>query len=267
MSEASGKFLSIGMPGDDCCFCGPVIVKRSGEPVTDTQTPECSGHCTEPIPLYGDISGPSDFCFPYTCCPCPSGDTVTASLAVTSASGGFTKDIILSSSLSGLCEFGYPGMQCYATTGPYYGSKVPAEKYGVQNFSLCEPAAGCSGQKIDATLCCCDLTDVQGPTQGTGECHTCNYQFTISFLPFDPGTSQCFCPVPGLEGPIQLVPGDDDAGSGPKFINQRFELVDSTCDPFYLKYIAEEQYWNCDCLEAGDREEDNTVTLTVIITR
>ena len=262
MSEPSEKFLSIGMPGDECCLCNAAIVKKSGEPVA----PECSGFCTGAIPLYAE---PQDggVCFPYTCCPCPSGDTVTASLVVTSASGGFSKDITLSSSLSGLCELAYPGMICYSTTGPYSGSRVPAEKYGVQNFSLCDPAGGCSGQKIDATLCCCDNIDVQGPTQTNGDCHTCNYQFTISFLPFDPGTSQCFCPVPGLEGPTQLVPGDDYAASGPKFINDRFELVDSTCDPFYLKYIAEEQFWNCDCLEAGDREEDNTVTLTVTITR
>jgi len=269
MSEASGKFLSIGMPGDDCCFCGPVIVERSGEPTTVPTDIECLGHCTGPLPLYGEPDGnPPDFCFPYTCCPCSSGGTVTASLVVTSASGGLSKDLELSSSESGMC-IGHPVM-CYNDTGPYYNSRVPAEKYGVQNVELCAPAGGCSGQRISASLCCCENSDAMGPTRGTGDCHTCNYQFTIYWLTLDMlGLPYCFCPTePPLEPPTHLLPGDGYVPAGVGYIYDRFELVDSTCDPFYLYYEATGQYWNCDCLQAGDVENvDNTVTLAVTITR
>ena len=265
---ADYEFLSLGMPGDDCCICGPVIVQRSGEPTTDPPDPECSGHCTSALTLYGPASkDPASFCFPYTCCPCPTTgtNTVTASLTVVGG-GGFSKDIILSSDKASMCQNAYgaqTNIQCYINTGPYYLSGVQAEKYGVENFELCEPEGDCVGQYIDATLCCCETPGAQGSTDGTQECHVCNYQFTISWLPIE-GTSPlewCYCPDDFMSQ--KMVPGDEPAVDGLKFINTEFTLVDGTCDPFYLKYVASDMYWNCDCLQAGD---SSTVELTVIIT-
>lgn len=264
--EASGRFISIGMPGSDCCQCGPVINNKSGIAVTGSHIPACSGQCDDPIPLYAGVAD-GGVCYPYTCCPCPATgtNTVTASLSV-AGGGGLSKDITLSSDKSSMClsAHGAQGnVQCYTSTGPYYGSGVEAEKYGVENFELCAPQGGCSGQYIDATLCCCETPGAQGETEGLQECHTCNYQFTIDWIPLDkPGAVEyCYCPDDGMSE--KLVPGDEPGTEGVKVINTEFTLVDGTCDPFYLKYIASGMYWNCDCVQAGD---SSTVVLTVIIT-
>ena len=282
----TGQF---GAPGEgrgiDCFSdvidegCGYFSLTCSGEE-------PCEPFCTRAIPLYAGKAegGP---CFPYTCCACPesgAGVTRTASISVTSSSGSFNKDITLSSDESGMCRDAYGvngSIPCYSSDiNVYSGINVQAEKYGVTGFQLCDVGSkpGCSGQRIDATLCCCEVPASQGLTSGNQECHTCNYQFTMSFIPLNDylpvpaheGVKYCFCPTGvdaygGSDEP--LLPGDNIGGTGPKAINELFTLVDGSCEPFFLEFIASGLYWNCDCLLAGDEEDvSNDVTITVTIT-
>lgn len=271
----TGTFIDDCDPGVSGLGCGWFSLECSGED-------PCRPFCEDPKNLYSDIqTDPLGVCFPYTCCACPpsgAGNTRTASLTAGTGIGAeyvnlLSVDIPMSSDKSGMCHLAH-GIQgnipCYGDLGPYHGSGVNAEKYGVEDFALCSASGSCSGQKIDATLCCCDTPGSQGGTEGQQDCHTCNYQFTMSFLPLQtsPSIEYCFCPQStGMEIVTHLVPGDDDVGNGLKAINTEFTLVDGTCEPFLLEYVASGLYWNCDCLLGGDEADvDNDVTIRVTIT-
>ena len=245
----------------------------------------CKGKCDTYLALDGTET-PKGFCFPHTCCPCPesgsgeAGDR-TVSISVSSSSGGFSKDLAIPYNFD-ICQsaYGSPANTfCYNSDG-YDNKGIRAEKYGATGLQLCDPAQDCSGQRVNLTLCCCEVPQSQGESaSGFHDCHVCNYQFTMEFLPLNAymdvppseGTKYCFCPTgidpESFEPEQALLPGDDFIGNGAKRINQTFTLIDGSCQPFYLEYIASGQYWNCDCLLAGQEEDvSNDVVIKVTIT-
>lgn len=258
----------------------------------------CKGTCSEALDLDGSQT-PVGFCFPYTCCPCQTGGgSKNVAISVTSPSGNFSKDLTIPYD-TGSChtQYGSPGGTfCYSTwiepgeSEPQSNWPLEGEKYGATGLQLCDPknlpgeATTCSGQRVDLSLCCCDVPGSMGETRGTHDCHVCNYQFTMAFVPLNDymdvpaheGIKYCFCPdqYASMFPPEPLVPGDEPGVGGPKRINVPFTLIDGSCQPFFLEYVASGLYWNCDCLLAGDKMEDdppgtagdNHVTITVTIT-
>jgi hypothetical protein len=247
--------------------------------------PYCTGHSALYAPRATDPVG--GVCFPYWCCPCPETGSYsrTASIVVTGSTEryggcGFSKDVSIESDLGiAICsgenpanEFGIP---CFSDVGPYYVRDRPFEKYGWSGYISSGYVDGdgnsCSGNKAVISLCCCETPDSMGDVRSgsTGECHMCNYQFTMNFLnaveSFPP--AQCYCPrSTGMGIVTHLVPGQEPPGGGGTTIFNNFEFIDGTCDPFMLEFEATGLYWNCDACANGDQVGDDTVTITVTIT-
>ena len=237
----------------------------------------CQSTCTQAIPLYGGAGGP---CFPYTCCPCPETGSYSATASIVVGGGcSFSASIDMAKDdgitiCSGTNPASIGGVPCYSNTdgslGPYSGLPLPYEKFGKLSGTLCAAAGGCSGTNIDLSLCCCETPAAQGPVKpgSSGECHMCNYQLTMEFLPI-PGTAgsdindYCGCPSGAYDQ--KMLPSTSFLSSNTTF--NAFNFVDGSCDPFYLEFEATGLYWNCDCCQAGDEEGvDNDVTITVTIT-
>ena len=263
------KFISAGMPDSECCVC-------------ETIGGDCEPVCTGALLLYAHKvdGGP---CFPYTCCPCPETGNYSATANIVLGGGCSLSASIDMNAADGIAicsgenpDGGAGGLQCYSDIGPYYPRQIAAEKFGKFTGTLCGAEAGCSGTDINLSLCCCGVPASQGAVRAgsSGECHMCNYQLKMEFLPL-PGTAggsiedYCHCPTGSDEYgvldipllPTQNYPYDGD------FTFSAFEFIDGSCDPFYLEFEATGLYWNCDCCLAGDEEgEDNDVTITVTIT-
>ena len=236
----------------------------------------CEASCTQAITLYGGAGGP---CFPYTCCPCPETGSYSATASIVVGGGcsfSASIDMVKDDGIA-ICSGTNPtsagGVPCYSNTdgslGPYSGLPLPYEKFGKLSGTLCA-AGGCSGTNINLSLCCCETPAAQGPVKAgsSGECHMCNYQLTMEFLPI-PGTAgsdiddYCGCPTGAYD--TKMLPSTSYNSSNTTF--NAFNFVDGSCDPFYLEFEAENLYWNCDCCQAGDAEGvDNDVTITVTIT-
>jgi hypothetical protein len=260
MVGPSGKFLEIGMPGSECCFCEG----------TDTG---CEPHCTGAIPLYSEV------CFPYTCCPCPETGDYTATASIVLGGGCSLSASIDMTAADGIaiCSGENPdsspgNVQCYSDVGPYYPRQIAAEKFGKYTGTLCSAAGGCSGTDINLSLCCCGVPASQGQVKAgsSGECHMCNYQLKMTFLPL-PGASggsvedYCGCPTGVYDE--KMLPTTSAPPYAGDFTFTNFDFVDGSCDPFYLEFEATGLYWNCDCCQGGSEEDvDNDVTITVTIT-
>jgi hypothetical protein len=237
----------------------------------------CQPSCTQAIPLYGGSGGP---CFPYTCCPCPETGNYSATASIVVGGGcSFSASIDMAKDdgitiCSGTNPASITSVPCYSNTdgslGPYSGLPLPYEKFGKLSGTLCAASGGCSGTNIDLSLCCCETPAAQGPVKpgSSGECHMCNYQLTMEFLPI-PGTAgsdiddYCGCPTGVYDQ--KMLPSTSFNSSNTTF--NAFNFVDGSCDPFYLEFEATGLYWNCDCCQGGDQEGvDNDVTITVTIT-
>jgi|TARA_B100000519_G_C14251858_1_gene442876 hypothetical protein len=249
------KFISAGMPDSECCVCGNI-----GN--------DCESHCTSDMPLYSthEDGGP---CFPYTCCPCPDETTLTASLTVSPC--GLSVEIPLNQGDGiDICSGENPGLAgttttCYKDLGPYYLKPIREEKFGKYSGVLCDPDPPCSGSKINLSLCCCETPGSMGGVRpgSTGECHVCNYQLTMRFIPLSgrDGTSiddYCHCPTGYYDVP-QLPSAH--AGAALDIFNM-FSLVNGTCDPFMLDFEASGTRWNCDCCEGGENDQTISITIT-----
>ena len=257
----SEKFIPIGPAGGNtCCVC-------DGAPTGCTPT------CTSNISLATSCLA--------SCCPCPETGSYTASASIVVAGGcSFNATIPLTAAdgitiCSGTNPASIGGVPCYANSdgslGPNSGNQSAAyEKFGKLQGTLCPASSPCSGTQIDLSLCCCEIEASMGPVKAgsDGECHMCNYQLTMEFLPL-PGKAgssiedYCHCPTGVYDQ--KMLPSTTHASSETTF--NAFTFVDGTCDPFYLEFEAENLYWNCDCCQAGDQEGvDNDVTITVTIT-
>jgi hypothetical protein len=237
----------------------------------------CQPTCTQAINLYGGAGGP---CAPYTCCPCPETGSYSATASIVVGGGcsfSASIDMVKDDGIT-ICSGTNPdsigGVPCYSNTdgslGPYSGLPLPYEKFGKLSGTLCAASGGCLGTNIDLSLCCCETPAAQGPVKpgSSGECHMCNYQLTMEFLPI-PGTpgsdidDYCGCPSGAYDQ--KMLPSTSFLSSNTTF--NAFNFVDGSCDPFYLEFEATGLYWNCDCCQGGDQEGvDNDVTITVTIT-
>ena len=244
----------------------------------------CEPQCTRSINLYeGHSTGGA--CFPFTCCPCPETGSYTATASIVVSGGGdcsFTAEITMTEDdgipiCSGRKPDGPGNVACYINSGlnpalePYSGVNLPYEKFGKLSGTLCAAEGGCAGTNIDLSLCCCETPNGAVKPGSSGECHTCNYQLKMEFLPIE-GTAgsdiddYCYCPTAAYSE--KMLPSN--ANNGPPydgdFTFSNFQLVDGSCDPFYLEFVAEDLWWNCDCCKAGDQTGDDDVTITVTIT-
>ena len=243
----------------------------------------CDPQCTRSINLYEDHTT-GGACFPFTCCPCPETGSYNPTASIVVEGGcSFTADIVMTTGdgipiCSGRKPTNPSNVACYINSGlnpalePYSGVNLPYEKYGRLSGTLCGAEAGCSGTNIDLSLCCCETPNGVVKPGSSGECHMCNYQLKMEFLPIE-GTDgsdiddYCYCPTGAYSE--KMLPSN--ANNGPPydgdFTFSNFQLVDGSCDPFYLEFVAEDLWWNCDCCQAGDDEGvSNNVTITVTIT-
>lgn len=289
-SAGNGSLLQYGVrliPVGDACSMGYPEVTCSGDWTLHSEAcSPCESFCTGANALYSprETDPVLGICFPYWCCPCPDTGNYsrTASIVVTGATEryggcGFSKDVSIEADLGiAICSGQNPAGQslepCYNNVGPYYVEDRPFEKYAWSG-SLTTPYTdsdgnSCSGNKAIVSLCCCETPDSMGPVRegSTGDCHMCNYQFSINFLPVA-GSDQCYCPVnTGMGILTHLIPGWlAPGGGGPTMFNE-FEFIDGTCDPFMLEFEATGLYWNCDACANGDQVGDDTVTISVTIT-
>lgn len=236
---------------------------------------QCEADCTAALSL--DEAPPDGPCAPFTCCPCPeTGDySATASIVLAGGCSLSTSITIERDDGIAICSGENPasqgGVKCYEdTSAPYSGINRPYEKFGKYSGTLCAAGGGCSGTDINLSLCCCSTPGSMGVVRpgSSGECHMCNYQLTMNFLPIS-GTAgssiedYCYCPTGAYEFP--MLPSTSHLSENTTF--NAFEFVDGSCEPFYLEFEATGLYWNCDCCQAGDEEGvDNDVTITVTIT-
>ena len=239
----------------------------------------CTPECTRGINLYGDVADLSQPCFPYTCCPCPETGNygVSASIVIEGCSGGDLNTTINMDKADGIAicsgmTFGQTDT-CYKNIvtgdlGPYVLIDKPYEKFGKYSGLLCSPNdAGCSGQEISLSLCCCDNSVSTVKPSGTGECHMCNYQLSMRFEPRsgEDGSNgiadYCYCPT-GYYDNAGLLSYNQNSE---ETVFHQFNLVDASCEPFYLEFEATGLYYNCDCCLGGMEDDDNDISITVTI--
>lgn len=269
-------------PVDQTDFAGTTCLTDCSNYKAICHDSACEPQCTRSVNLYEDQST-GGVCFPFTCCPCPETGSYTATASIVVEGGcSFSASIVMAHDdgiaiCSGRKPTGPGNVACYVNSGldpaiePYSGVNLPYEKFGKLSGTLCAAEGGCSGTNIDLSLCCCETPNGAVKPGSSGECHTCNYQLKMEFLPIS-GTAGsdiddfCYCPSGAYEE--KMLPSN--ANNGPPydgdFTFSNFQLVDGSCDPFYLEFVAENLWWNCDCCEAGDDDGDNDVTMTVTIT-
>ena len=290
---SGNKFIGVGPEfGNTCCHCGQIGVAQSGVVCSDS-----SGFCSASQGSDGHYNfggglGGLSVCTCNTCCPCPeTGNyTRTASISVNGDSCSYSSDLTLDGSLGlQVCSnmIGNYGSndECYGSNNPHRFS--PYEKYAYSG-KICDPQGLCSGENVVMALCCCNggLKPPAIPRAGvTGDCHVCNYSFSIRWLPSDDiraGDSPCSTntgcytkemPIFGMRNTPRNY--DDIFFSNPFW---DFELLSGSCDPFALEFQATGTapspyslrggglWYNCDCCGNGDTEGDNNVVITVTIT-
>ena len=300
---STNRFVLIGPAGgNECCVCGFLGDQE------DSGGHSCSGVCSAPnMFLYGSPTDDPpgnphepdavDYvpCFPQSCCPCPPTEadrkvilhltTIDSTGLQTCAAGGVDETVELAA-LDGIaiCSGVNPSksdeetVYCYETMAPPFprvpelGRSGEYEKYGKLGYIFTGVDGNACGSPYsavaDLSLCCCGDYGTEVKSGSIGECHTCNYVFTMQFHAVDgpDPTRYCWCPSPEDQQILPTFGPPESVGEGGRDWFNIFTLVSSHCDPFYLEYEATGVYWNCGPCLNGYGLGNNTVTISATIT-
>lgn len=291
--------------GNQCCICGGLQSHLNPPASEITERSGCLQKCKVAQNIsFNVVHGEpaNSTCIP-RCCPCPFTGAQTLDVdfifsgCYTDRTITWTQTIQLTSG-SGIpaCTTGHGDLTsdagcgavpCYNSNPGYEGfvnnSAHPFEKYAGSGTLCTDGFAGaeCSGKPIGVTLCCCDYGAEQDDYADTNvwkDCNICNYKLTVNFLPISGkiGDDYCYCPIdPYGFDDAHILPGNDP-DNGFECNNLGLNLYSGICptgdgtafgDNFVLHFMRTGLWWNCDCCQGGDQEDDQVVAIFATVTK